>query len=425
MDLDIGEKQYAIALERIQRIINENSSLALPWAIRAKIQFAQRDVTQAELDLLKAIELDPKLEGAYVLLAQLYTSTGRSEQAVEKLSRFVEQKKSIPTLMQLGVIQLSLKQYSAARDSFEKLLTLNPDFAPALNNLAVLYSDHLGQLDTAYNFARKAKDLLPNEPATADTLGWVLLLKGEYENALKLLLESSSKLPERLEIQYHLGMAHYMLGEDAPARIALERAAASKDEFPGKEDARQRLTVLAINAASANQGERNQLEAYLREKPNDPTALFRLAEIQERDGATDQAVKTYEKIFSGYPSYAPANRRLAILYGQRSADDPKVFEVTTKAREAYPNDPDIAKTLGVLNYRRGYYLQSAELLRSAVTKRQDDAELLYYLGKSYQQIKRWPECNEALELALKMNLAATLKDDARTALAECSETSPL
>ena len=198
-----------------------------------------------------------------------------------------------------------------------------------------------------------------------------------------------------------------------------------KIEFPGKEDARQRLTVLAINAASANQGERNQLEAYLREKPNDPTALFRLAEIQERDGATDQAVKTYEKIFSGYPSYAPANRRLAILYGQRSADDPKVFEVTTKAREAYPNDPDIAKTLGVLNYRRGYYLRSAELLRSAVTKRQDDAELLYYLGKSYQQIKRWPECNEALELALKMNLAATLKDDARTALAECSETSPL
>ena len=165
--------------------------------------------------------------------------------------------------------------------------------------------------------------------------------------------------------------------------------------------------------------------AYLREKPNDPTALFRLAEIQERDGATDQAVKTYEKIVSGYPSYAPANRRLAILYGQRSADDAKVFEVTTKAREAYPNDPDVAKTLGVLNYRRGYYPQSAELLRSAATKRQDDAELLYYLGKSYQQIKRWPECNEALELALKTNLAAALKDDARTALAECSETPPL
>ena len=130
VDLDIGEKQYAIALERVQQITKENSSLALPLAFRAKIYFAQGDVTQAELDLLKAVELDPKLEGAYVLLAQLYTSTGRSEQAVEKLSRFVEQKKSLPTLMQLGTIQLSLKQYSAARDTYEKLLTLNPGTSP-------------------------------------------------------------------------------------------------------------------------------------------------------------------------------------------------------------------------------------------------------------------------------------------------------
>ena len=47
VELDIGEKQYAIALERIQQIIKENSSLALPWAIRAKIQFAQRDVNSS------------------------------------------------------------------------------------------------------------------------------------------------------------------------------------------------------------------------------------------------------------------------------------------------------------------------------------------------------------------------------------------
>ena len=77
----------------------------------------------------------------------------------------------------------------------------------------------------------------------------------------------------------------------------------------------------------------------------------------------DQAVKTYEKVVADDPLYAPATRQLALLYGQLSTDSPKAYELVTKARQAYPDDPEIAKTLGILNYRRGYYPQSVELLK--------------------------------------------------------------
>ena len=126
---------------------------------------------------------------------------------------------------------------------------------------------------------------------------------------------------------------------------------------------------------------RTELENYLRERPNDPAALVRLAELQQRDGAVDQAVKTYEKVVADNPLYAPATRQLALLYGQLSTDSAKAYELVTKARQAYPDDPDIAKTLGILNYRRGYYPQSVELLKEAAAKRKDDPELLYYLGE--------------------------------------------
>ena len=74
----------------------------------------------------------------------------------------------------------------------------------------------------------------------------------------------------------------------------------------------------------------------------------------------------------------------------------------------FTNDPDIAKALGILNYRRGYYPQSAELLREAAKKRTEDPELLYYLGEAYHQLKERNECKDALQRALTLNLSSNL-----------------
>ena len=52
-------------------------------------------------------------------------------------------------------------------------------------------------------------------------------------------------------------------------------------------------------------------------------------------------------------------------------------------------------------------------------------ELLYYLGEAYRQLKQYAECKGVLERALTLNLSPGLADDARRALAECSETAPL
>jgi putative PEP-CTERM system TPR-repeat lipoprotein len=425
VDLDIAQKQYASAMDRVQKQLDKNPKLAQAWGLRGKIYFAQRDFTQAEADLLKAIELDAKLEPAYLLLAQLYVASNKQEQAIEKLSAFVEKNKDIRALMQLALIQQSLKHYTEAAAAYETLITISPNFAPALNNLAELYSESPGKLDAAYDLAKKARGVAPSEPHMADTLGWILFKKGEYGDALPLLQESAGKLPDVPEIQFHVGMARYMLGQEEPARLALQKAADASTDFPGKNNARQRLALLAIDAGTANAATRTELENYLRDQPNDPAALVRLARIQERDGAVDEAIKTYEKVVANNAQFAPATRELALLYARRSPPEPKAYDLAVKARQAYPDDPELAKTLGILNYRRGYYPQSAELLKQAAAIRKDDAELLYYLGAAYHQLKQWTECKETLQRALTLNLSSGLADEARRALADCSETSPL
>ena len=148
--------------------------------------------------------------------------------------------------MLLAFIHTSLKHFDAARDAYEKVLDVNPNLALALNNLAALYSDNLGQLDKAYDLAKKAAAIAPNEPHVADTLGWIAFKKGDYADALPALQESAAKLPDSAEIQYHVGMAHYMLGQEEPARVALKKAADASADFAGKDDARKRLALLSI-----------------------------------------------------------------------------------------------------------------------------------------------------------------------------------
>ena len=135
----------------------------------------------------------------------------------------------------------------------------------------------------------------------------------------------------------------------------------------------------------------------------------------------DQAIDTYRKAVDADPSFAPALRDLALLYAARPADESKAFEMATKARQAYPDDPELARTLGILNFRRGLYAQSVELLNQAAGSRRDDAEIQLYLGRSYQQLKKWDQCKSALERSLALNLPPASSEDARARLANCTE----
>jgi len=146
-----------------------------------------------------------------------------------------------------------------------------------------------------------------------------------------------------------------------------------------------------------------------------------MGQIQERDGAVEGAVKAYQKIVDSDSAFAPATRRLALLSSQLAPDDPKTFELVTKARDTARDDPELVKALGILNYRRSYYAQAAELLKQASATRKDDAELLYYLGQTYRQLKQLDECKDTLQRALSLNLSSKLADEGKSALAECSD----
>src|SRR5262249_29781335 len=155
---------------------------------------------------------------------------------------------------------------------------------------------------------------------------------------------------------------------------ALQKTADAKDSV-NRDEARRRLSILAIDPKTADASARTKLDEHLREQPKDPVALVRLAQLEQREGQVDDSIKTYEKVVDTNPHLATATRALAILYVKRSADDPKAYDLVAKARLSNPGDPELAKSLGILTYRRGTYPRALELLQEAAGKRKDDPEL--------------------------------------------------
>jgi tetratricopeptide (TPR) repeat protein len=146
--------------------------------------------------------------------------------------------------MLLAIIYDTQKQHDKSEEHYRAALDINPDFAPAANNLAFILADQDKDIDEALQLARLAKEKLPDDPNIMDTLGWVYYKKGFYDLAIGEFSDSLTKLSENAVVNYHLGMAYFKKGDTASARDQLEKALSIKSDFPGSEEARRVLAGL-------------------------------------------------------------------------------------------------------------------------------------------------------------------------------------
>jgi tetratricopeptide (TPR) repeat protein len=389
----------------------------------ADVPAAQTEVSQAEAALLKAIDLAPENQTNSLMLAGLYKASGKSQQALERLNGVLAKTNNFDALMQVALIQEQQTNYPAARDAYEKILAgypNNPKIAPALNNLACLCYEHFDQLDKAAQLADQARRLAPADPSIADTLGWILYKRGEYSRALSLLSESatSSRLSSDPEIQFHLGMTQYMLGQEAPARLALQTAVQSPKDFAAKPQAVRLLAILSIDPKTADAAAVSDLQKQLNDTPQDPIALSRLGAIQERDGKLDKAADTYQSALKYNPQNSTLAFKLAELYSSPSLNDPqKAFALAKTAHDLAPGDARISALLGRLAFQSGDQTWAGSLLESSARKLPGDPQVSYDLAWALYSLGRVQEAQTKMQLAAKAEPSFPKTEEANRFLA--------
>jgi len=417
VEMDLADKRPDAARRRIQQQLEKKPEPAGAHFLEAKIYMAEQDWDHAEASLQKAIELDPNLTDAYDLLISVYGAANKLQQAVSQLETALGKTPNNPRTLRLaGLVYFKLKDYPKARDAYEKLLALrplSPDLVPILNDLAFIYSEHLNQLDRAYDLAQKAHTLHPDSTQVQDTLGWIFYKRGEYQKALDLLQLSAKTQPDDSEIQFHLGMASYMMGDADAARLALEQASHATTDFPGKDEAQRRLSFLQQSFDSKTELPTSELEKLLKQQPNDLIVLNRIAEAYKKTGEPAKSAGAYERVLKLNPNLLAADLELARLYAGPLHNPDKALEFAKKGRELAPNDPKTAGLLGNIALQSGNYTWAYSVLQESARQHRDDPAVLHDLALAGYAMGKMTEALQTMQRSLDLAPDGTLSEDAR------------
>jgi tetratricopeptide (TPR) repeat protein len=414
IELDLLDKHFDAARQRVRSLSQKTPNLPAGHYWEGKILAAEGKWDLAEAELQKTLQLDPNFSGAYDLLIQTYLATNKLPQAVNELQAMLAKNpNNTPSLMTLALVYEKMKDYPKACDAYEKLLTTAPNFVPALNDLAYLYTEHLNDLDKAYDLASKAHGLLGQDASVGDTLGWILYKRGDYQQALQLLQESAQKAGDNPEIQFHLGMAAYMMGQTDVAKAALRKAVSAAQDFEDKDESKRRLALLEGGTELSI----SQLEAMAKEQPNDVIVRMRLGEAYEKQGASDKAATAWEQGLKLNPKLVVAVTKLAQLNAGALQNKDKALAYAKKARELAPADPNVAGILAKVAYDSGNFTWSYSLLHDAARQRQNDPAILHDLAWAAYSLGKVNEARDAMQKVLTNNPDSSQAADAKEFLA--------
>jgi putative PEP-CTERM system TPR-repeat lipoprotein len=124
--------------------------------------------------------------------------------------------------------------YQTAAQHYRKLLEGEPDNAVLLNNLAFVE----GRLKDpkAVEHAEQANKLAPNQAAIMDTLGVLLVEKGDTARGLELLQKASASAPQAAAIRLNFAKALIKAGQKDAARKELDELTKLGDKFSGQRE---------------------------------------------------------------------------------------------------------------------------------------------------------------------------------------------
>jgi tetratricopeptide (TPR) repeat protein len=186
--------------------------------------------------------LDPKTPDAYTLLANIALAKGQTEEAKSDLRNAIAASpRNLLNYMTLVTQYEKEGNWRGATELCEKAHEIDSDAPMVAAELAFLYLEHGGNVNSAVALAQVAKQGMPESPVTADALGWAYYKLGSFDSALVQLKESAQRVPGNPIYHYHLGMAYMAARQFNPARLSLRAALQTDPHFPYADDARAAL----------------------------------------------------------------------------------------------------------------------------------------------------------------------------------------
>lgn len=368
--------------------MNELKARALSWSGK---------FSEAEQELLQALEKAPDRRSAAVGLGHVYLNQNRT---------------------------------SDAQDVVEKLLTQAPSLKEALHLQADI-ALRLEDTDKAIQVYRKLREVAPGDEDSAYMLGVLLLQKGDKQGATEVLENMRVRFKSTARISMLNGFIAFEEGRFQDAANSFQRSV----EIQPTVDGYYRL-ALALRRIGSTELALSNLRRVLDVAPEHGRSLQLTAQIFREQGRLNEARVEAEKLVTLYPEVADGHYLLGQILHEIGDSEASLLSLQ-KALNINPamSEATLAKSSILLSQKR--FSEVTEELNKALEVNAEDvatrsALFNYYLGRRDRAsawkvvkdgLKATPEqpmllTHEAMLYAIENNEAEALKALGRARKAE-------
>jgi len=225
------------AIKKIEDVCSK-SSKSYCHVVLASMLEGEGKKDEALKQIQTAIDIDPDQIGLYHALAQFYARNSMMKKAIDEYESILNKRPDdLRAATTLALLYQNKDKLTDAKKVYSYILDKDPKHAIASNNLAWILAEggKKNELNKALELARIAKDQFPEDPKIADTLGYIYLKKGLYDNALAQFSLSAEKLPDEPTINYHMALALVENERGDQAVKYLKKALETEKAFPEKD----------------------------------------------------------------------------------------------------------------------------------------------------------------------------------------------
>lgn len=253
----------------------------------------------------------------------------------------------------LGNVYFKNKDYDRAEFHYNKALSRDSAFLPALNNIVTLYLT-TNQIEKAEKYINEGLELEPAWVDFLNALAEIHVHRKEYKEAIHLLRISINTSPLYHKSNYHMGKALLLTGRPELAVYFLIQAAASQPEnlsyllklaeaykmsvqTPKAINIYEKILLLDPDHLIAHSnlgllltGYNNKLAKFhytqaVELSPYSVPDLYNLANTLFREGEHKKAKEYYGKVISVTPELANAYNNLGLLMAKEGKNEEAIF----------------------------------------------------------------------------------------------------
>lgn len=307
--------------------------------------------------------------------AELLVQQGRLDEAkAETLAGLQRFPPSVEAYNLLGLIEGRQQDFTAAEESFQKALKIQPGSTKTRNNLGDLYVSEK-RLDLA---EKEFRTVLRLDPANRDghyNLALLLVLKGSPANAI---VHFQKVHPQDVATRLNLVRAYL---QNKQVAQGLHAATALSAENKGNVQVHFSLGVLL---ASERQYKAAKLELEQADalQPGTFEILYNLGQDLLRDGDAPGAEAALTRAVRIQPDSPETRYLLAQAYNSQ-ARPLDALDQLVRARKLAPQNIDILFLMAQISMSQNYYEDAIPLLESGLRIAPLRPDLISALGQSY------------------------------------------